>query len=179
MNTTASISPNRRLRSNRHKPSMPPCRRLLAELVRRSGSGEQDLVAKVHFLATLIEAILQQLAEHDSKRVQRDDYKQLLQRWRRGGPGLDAAVAVPSAHLRALIIDDRVPRSDRDAGSIAVLSHMQSLRRLGYDVVFTPAIEFGVADQNTTALDVIRGNLLPCTVLRFNRGSAATSGRSV
>ena len=53
------------------------------------------------------------------------------------------------------MIDDRVPRSDRDAGSIAILSHMQSLRRLGYEVVLTPAIEFVAADHDTTALDAI------------------------
>lgn len=131
----------------------------LAELVRRSGSSEQDLVAKVHFLAALVEDQLQQLAEHDSKRVLRNDYKHLLQRWRRGGPDLAAAaaaaVAVPSAQLRALVIDDRVPRSDRDAGSIAILSHMQSLQRLGYEVVLTPAIEFVAAGHDTTALDAI------------------------
>ena len=67
----------------------------LAELVRRSGSSEQDLVAKVDFLAALVEAQLQQLAEHDSKRVLRNDYKHLLQRWRRGGPGLAAAAWWP------------------------------------------------------------------------------------
>jgi glycosyltransferase involved in cell wall biosynthesis len=41
--------------------------------------------------------------------------------------------------LRALVIDDRVPVAERDAGSNAVLSHMRSLQRLGYEVVFVPA----------------------------------------
>jgi len=55
------------------------------------------------------------------------------------------------------VIDDRLPQSDRDAGSMAVLSHMQSLQRLGYEVVFTPATEFAGPEQNggTAALDAI------------------------
>ncbi|MEE8663389.1 MAG: Hint domain-containing protein [Acetobacter sp.] len=46
----------------------------------------------------------------------------------------------------ALIIDDRLPEIGRDAGSEAVLSHIRSLRRLGYHVTFA------VAGQNTPVL---------------------------
>ncbi len=38
----------------------------------------------------------------------------------------------------ALVIDDRLPTPDQDAGSNAILDHMQSLIRLGYQVAFAP-----------------------------------------
>jgi autotransporter passenger strand-loop-strand repeat protein len=48
---------------------------------------------------------------------------------------------------RALVIDDRVPRPGRDAGSLAILSHMRALRALGFAVSFTASREIadGVA----------------------------------
>ncbi|KST56673.1 glycosyl transferase [Methylobacterium sp. GXS13] len=39
---------------------------------------------------------------------------------------------------RALVIDSVMPSAERDAGSNAILSHMRSLRRLGYAVTFVP-----------------------------------------
>ena len=126
----------------------------LGDIILRSGT-EQDLAAKIDFLAHHIEILLQQLAEHDGKRAERNNYKQLLQRWRRTPAGPDAAAAAPRAHRRALVIDDRIPKSDRDAGSIAILSHMQSLQRFGFEVVFTPSAEFAAADQKAEALDAI------------------------
>jgi len=129
----------------------------LTELIQRSGTGQQDLAAKIDFLANHLEVLLQELADHDSKRAERNDYKQLLQRWRRtpAAASADAAATIPRADRRALVIDDRIPQSDRDAGSIAILSHMQSLQRFGYEVVFTPSAEFSTADQSTAALDAI------------------------
>lgn len=41
-----------------------------------------------------------------------------------------------SAWPRALFVDDLPPARDRDAGSCAALSHMESLQRLGWDVSF-------------------------------------------
>ncbi len=38
----------------------------------------------------------------------------------------------------ALVVDAAVPDAGRDAGSVALLSHMASLRRLGFSVAFTP-----------------------------------------
>jgi hypothetical protein len=51
--------------------------------------------------------------------------------WRRVQP----AVMERSGRL-ALVIDDRMPTPDQDAGSNAVLEHMRSLVRLGYRVGF-------------------------------------------
>ena len=123
----------------------------LSDFLQRSGSAA-DAVARIDFLVTQVDALLQKLADHDSKRIERGHYRQLLQRWRRR-PTMRSAI--PRAHLRALVIDDRMPRSDRDAGSLAILSHMRSLRRLGYEVVFAPAIGFDATDEDRTALDAI------------------------
>jgi len=40
---------------------------------------------------------------------------------------------------RALVIDDRPPDPTRDAGSVALLSHITALTELGFDVSFVPA----------------------------------------
>lgn len=127
----------------------------LADIIQRSGT-EHDIEAKIDFLANRIEILLQQLAGRDSGRPERDNYKQLLQRWRRtpAFAGTKQASA-PRAPRRALVIDDRFPQSDRDAGSIVILSHMQSLQRFGYEVVFTASAEFAAADQDTAALNAI------------------------
>lgn len=37
---------------------------------------------------------------------------------------------------RALVLDAHVPDPDRDGGSVAIVSHMRALRRLGYQVTF-------------------------------------------
>ena len=37
------------------------------------------------------------------------------------------------------MVDNHVPDGRRDAGSVAILSHMDALQRLGYEVAFVPA----------------------------------------
>ncbi len=65
----------------------------------------------------------------------RDSRLRLLQpataRRRRGGDAVQLR--------RVLVIDEQWPRPDQDAGSQAVLSHMRSLRRLGWRVEFAAA----------------------------------------
>jgi hypothetical protein len=66
----------------------------------------------------------------------------------------EAMVIPPYAEGRrnvALFIDDRIPRATRDAGSQAVISHMQSLRRLGFDVVFVASAEAAPHDPEAAA----------------------------
>ncbi len=67
-----------------------------------------------------------------------------------------AAMAIPAfAEGRsnvALVIDDRLPRATRDAGSQAVISHMRSLRRLGFNVVFIASSEAAAHDPEAAAL---------------------------
>ncbi|WP_158929231.1 Hint domain-containing protein [Acidisphaera sp. S103] len=48
---------------------------------------------------------------------------------------------------RALVIDDRLPRWDRDAGSNAVLSHIAALQALGWQVEFVASGEMASSDD--------------------------------
>ena len=123
----------------------------LADIIQRSGTN-QDIPEKIDFLMKHVDLLLQKLGDRDSDSIERAEYRQLLQRWRREGVNGNAAVTAPRLHQRALIIDDRIPKIDRDAGSIVILSHMQSLQRIGYDVAFTPSADFGADEQNATAL---------------------------
>ncbi len=83
------------------------------------GTGE-ELDDRIAFLASERDRLLQKRADRLTQRQQR-------QSARHGGS---------APNPRILVIDQRVPEPDRDGGSNAIASHMQSLRRLGYDVVF-------------------------------------------
>lgn len=61
---------------------------------------------------------------------------------------------------RALIIDDTLPDARRDAGSNAVISHMTSLRRLGFQVEFVPSTP--IANPVLVAALTARGILVHC-----------------
>ena len=49
----------------------------------------------------------------------------------------------------ALVVDEAPPDAARDAGSVALLSHMQALRRLGFHVVFSTLAEADDAIRRT------------------------------
>jgi len=51
----------------------------------------------------------------------------------------------------ALFIDDRIPRATRDAGLQALISHMRSLRWLGFDVVFVASSDAAPHDREAAA----------------------------
>ncbi|MBE7210069.1 MAG: glycosyltransferase, partial [Gluconacetobacter diazotrophicus] len=61
-----------------------------------------------------------------------------------------AAARMAPPPPRALVIDERMPSPDRDAGSAAILSHVSALRRLGYEVSVAAA-EAGWTDGTDTA----------------------------
>jgi glycosyltransferase involved in cell wall biosynthesis len=70
--------------------------------------------------------------------------------------GLRAAAAAAARHDArplALVINDAVPVTGRDAGSNALLDHMRTLQRLGYRVAFA-ARDMG-ADADVAALDAL------------------------
>lgn len=90
-----------------------------------------ELRARIGFLAAQTETLLQRLADARSHRAERIARQQIKWRWQ-GDP--KPAPAAP--HRRALFVDDRVPDPNRDAGSNAILSHMVSMRRLGFGVTF-------------------------------------------
>ena len=83
------------------------------------------------FLTAEAERLRARRAERDSGRTQRDA---LRRHTRRGGS------VAEEGRKRALVIDDMVPCASRDAGSVAILSHMRALRALGYEVGFAARI---------------------------------------
>ncbi len=78
------------------------------------------------------------LADRLAASLARPDLRQarLLARWGHGPPrGAPPHGTAP----RSIAIDQGVPDPARDAGSNAILSHLESLRRLGYTVEFAAA----------------------------------------
>jgi hypothetical protein len=92
-----------------------------------------DAEARLAFLAEQMEAVLKSSESLQAAPNAREARRRI--RWRTG-QGIED---VPPPKPRALVIDDKLPDIDRDAGSVAVVSHMQSLARCGYDVSFVPA----------------------------------------
>ncbi|HWB49091.1 MAG TPA: Hint domain-containing protein [Stellaceae bacterium] len=95
----------------------------------------------LRFLSRQIDQLFARRAERQSGREAR---KALHLYRRRYGLATDGEPAVGSRR-RALVIDDRVPEATRDAGSVAILSHMRALRALGYEVSFVASAE--IADD--------------------------------
>lgn len=113
---------------------------------------EDDIDRKIVFLAGELSQLVQQRADSESRRRLRRRNRDLLRRW---GGAAEAPASVAEAkneRLRALVIDDRVPLLDRDAGSNALVSHMESLQRLGYDVSLVPASDMKADAKAASAL---------------------------
>ncbi len=104
-------------------------------LARLLGQAEGEDVQRhwAAFLAQQADRLLQRAADHRSRRPPASAPQMFRVRW--SGRGSRA----PAPGPRALVIDDKLPREDRDAGSRAVMSHVRSLRRLGYAVSFAAA----------------------------------------
>ena len=117
-------------------------------------SSDDVTVAKIDFLAEQLDALLQRHADFSADRHARERYRHLQRRF--GTPGRDteapkAILAPPTP--RALIIDDHLPRLDRDAGSNAIVSHARSLQRLGFEVTFVAAQDFRSPYRTSGVLD--------------------------
>lgn len=78
----------------------------------------------------------------------------LLHRW------TDARTLPPPRQKQALVIDDGVPDPARDAGSAAIVSHMQALLGLGYQVGFVAAL--GLAQGEGAASRALTGMGVTC-----------------
>lgn len=86
-----------------------------------------------HALALLTqqtEAPLSRRADRTGLKAEREVWRLFQRRWGSEPVDMDFAAA------RALVIDEQIPRAERDAGSIAILSHMRALSALGYAVTF-------------------------------------------
>ncbi len=83
-----------------------------------------------------LEALMRELVRGIAARLPQPQphHAALLERW-----GAGAAAALAPGRRRALVIDESIPDPGRDAGSSALLSHMHSLRRLGFDVEIVPS----------------------------------------
>ncbi len=130
---------------------------LVSSILAQCGQ-EEDIPRKIEFLATELDRLMQRLAEHDSNQAARVQYRRLRERWVRS-PGAErafqAAEIAPAPARRILVIDDRFPRADRDAGSNAILSHMQSLKRLGFEVTFVASGDFAADERDRSALEAV------------------------
>jgi len=114
-----------------------------------------DLVSTVDFLAGEAVSLLARMGDLESRTLDRRAYTTFLDRWRRRLPEAEAAIAAgeaPKPVLRALVIDERIPKSDRDAGSKAILSHIRCLQLLGYEVTFAAALEMRDKTADLSAL---------------------------
>lgn len=107
----------------------PPTRVGIEDLVTTMAADE--VAPALAFMAGLTEQLRDRLAEQHHRVRDR--------RHRRGLGWQDSERTGSSSIPRALVIDDGMPSVARDAGSNAILSHMQALRRLGFAVTFVPA----------------------------------------
>jgi glycosyltransferase involved in cell wall biosynthesis len=115
-----------------------------------ASQAERDRV--LSFLAAQMELLLQQSAEAAAGREARLIHRQFEHRWGKAD-GLIAAPASVASSRRALVIDDLVPAVDRNAGSIAILSHMRALQSLGYEVSFVASNALSPRLRETAALE--------------------------
>jgi glycosyltransferase involved in cell wall biosynthesis len=105
----------------------------------------------ISFLVDQTERVLRGMAEADSQRADRQTYQDFIRRW---GPQADSApLSPPDPGKRALVIDERLPARDRDAGSTAILSHVRALRSLGHSVTFVAVEEMSGAEEAVAGLE--------------------------
>jgi O-antigen biosynthesis protein len=97
---------------------------------------DEDFDRRMAFLAEQTERLRSAYNLKRSGLAERETRMRLQWRETAPAPGSEPA---PDARSLALAIDDRLPDLGRDAGSSAVVSHMLSLQRLGFDVHFAPA----------------------------------------
>src|SRR5207244_6041725 len=113
-----------------------------------------DALARgIELTAEHLDSAVQLLADRQSGRVARREHRLLAERWRRRGATGDRPVAGMPA--RALIIDDRLPEPQRDAGSAVILSHILSLQRLGFEVSFAASLDLAKADADRRSLETL------------------------
>ena len=100
---------------------------------------DDDIKCRLAFLAQQMNRLLQMRSDRSSRKPERSAQRQLKWRWPSTAAPSTAPQPGPTLPPRALVIDERTPAPDRDAGSHAIVSHMRSLQRLGYAVSFAPA----------------------------------------
>jgi len=132
--------------------------------------GSDDLASRLAFVTDMANQLRQLHADRQSDA---DARATLLRQGRNGDTRGDGSL-IGSDQPRALVIDDRLPQPDHDAGSNAILSHMRALQRIGYAVTFVPVDLHG--DDSALAAEGITCCLHPWygsveEVLRRQRGA--------
>ncbi len=117
----------------------------LVRVIANSDSGEHEAI--LHFLLGQASRVRRQIAEQSSHRAEQEIVREQI---RRTGSELPEAVACGP---RVLVIDERYPDIQRDAGSCAIFSHMQALLTLGYEVNFAAAAELSDPGLHRKALE--------------------------
>lgn len=121
----------------------------LQRLVRQAAQGAQTNAERediLSFLADIADKLLASHAHTESGQEQRERYSRLARRY---GPAIPQQNRMP----RALIIDENLPISGRDAGSQAILSHARSLKALGYSVSLVAASDLDPAPSVSRLLE--------------------------
>lgn len=115
-----------------------PAKDAMAALLQSPGS-DQALRERAEFLAGHVDRLLARLSDRQANRPDRSRARGL--KWREVDPDRPAPAPLPPPTLppRALVVDATMPAPNRDAGSHAILSHMQSLQRLGFQVTIAAA----------------------------------------
>jgi glycosyltransferase involved in cell wall biosynthesis len=83
----------------------------------------------------------------------RERWQEMLPQAEDAAPASPSAAPRAGALRRALFIDDKVPTPDQDAGSRAILSHMESFLRLGVAVGFVGTGTMKRVNRHTEALE--------------------------
>jgi hypothetical protein len=119
-----------------------------------------DLDHALSFMVMQADRLLQRRADSDGQRAARLAHQQFRRRWGAFLPSADVAVEVlphgaADPGLRALVIDETMPSADRDAGSVAILSHMRGLQHLGCAVSFVAAMNMAPDEPAVGALEAL------------------------
>jgi glycosyltransferase involved in cell wall biosynthesis len=100
---------------------------------------EAEIAGRIEFLASRIEHLTQHLSDLHSRRAWRQYCRSRFHSHQDDGSALPASGFGEAPPPRVLVVDSQLPDGSRDAGSVAILSHMHALRRLGFEVTFVPA----------------------------------------
>jgi glycosyltransferase involved in cell wall biosynthesis len=132
-------------------PTDKPAHESLAD-IDLAALSDDALARGIELTAEHLDRAVQLLADRQSGRAARREHRLFVERWRRRGARKgrpDSGMPAP----RALIIDDRLPEPQRDAGSAVILSHIRCLQRLGFEVSFAASLDLAEADADRGSLD--------------------------
>jgi hypothetical protein len=132
-------------------PTDKPAHEALAD-IDLAALSDDALARGIELTAEHLDNAVQLLADRQTGRAARREHRLFVERWRRRG----ARKGRPDSGMparRALIIDDRLPEPQRDAGSAVILSHIRCLQRLGFEVSFAASLDLAEADADRGSLD--------------------------